>query len=268
MQINGLPIFSPSFRIEGTNVTFSGGDLRNTILDFRKTSAEGFVVASVYCDTGCFDSGDQKHFTIGILLDKSDSRVYFDRNWVYYPGSLRKVVAGGPFATIFVVCTREGQNASGVPVAMGGIDTQTDTDGWAHFYLQGIHDRIIPVKITDPKTSKIIEKEVPVPIVCAETNYIFYKEITVELNENWGAGATSDNTRPTTGIDLSSTDTPSKNEAVADAERETKAKNIAKEIVNLVEARDMAGAKKIVDAIPEGFLKQLVKEDVDKALKQ
>jgi len=181
MHINGLPISSPIFRIQGTDVAFQGGDYRNTVLDFRHTHAPAFGFAEVMSDAGGLGSGDQRHFVINVVLDETDLRAFFDANWVYYPGSLRQVREGGPFASIYVECTRQGQPASGVSVATDGIVTQTITDGTATLNLQNIHKQIFSIKFTDPQNGKVIEKRIPVPIVCACTNEIQYQTIKVEL---------------------------------------------------------------------------------------
>ena len=191
MRVNGAPILSPVFQIEGSKVTFKGGDYRNTVLDFRNTETKAFAMAEVLSDVGCYGLGDQRKYGVGLLLDENDREAFFDDAWVYYSGSLRKVDSEGPFATVYVVCTNNGNPAEGVQVEMGGILKQTADNGWVQFNLKNIQDRIMPVKITSPNSEKTIEKRVALPVVSAsgklDEKYgiynVVYKTILVELTE-------------------------------------------------------------------------------------
>ena len=183
MCVGGVPIFTPSFRMEGSNVVVSGGDFRNTVLDFRKADVEALALAQVFSDLGCFGTVSEKHFTIGLLLDDKDRRMFFDQNWTYYPGNIRKIQTGGPFATVHIQCLRERKEVGGVEVEVGGTRGQTGTNGWASLELKGIQKPILPIKIVDPKGGKPIESRIAVPIASARPGLVHYKTITVELPE-------------------------------------------------------------------------------------
>jgi hypothetical protein len=181
-EIGGTnPIFAPVFRIEGSDVKFNGGDLRNTTIDLRGSSIEAFSFAEVLSEKGQFGTGVHRHFIVAALLDKNDRQVVIDQNWVYYPGNLRKIDANGPFATVFVVCTRNGKASEGVTVEMGGIVDKTDKSGWVEFKLKSIQRRIFSVKVTDPIGGRIINNQIAVPIVSARPEFVFYKVIHIEL---------------------------------------------------------------------------------------
>jgi hypothetical protein len=180
------PIYAPVFRIEGSEVKFNGGDLRNTTIDLRKSNIEVFSVAEVLSETGQFGVGGQKHFIGAVIVDKNDRQVFFDQNWVYYPGSLRTVGGDGPFATVFVVCTRNGKPSEGVNVEMSGTTDKTGRNGWAELKLRNLKTRIVSAKISDPADGGIIEKRIPVPIVSAVPELVFYKVVHIELAQKVG----------------------------------------------------------------------------------
>ena len=175
------PIFAPVFRTEGREMKFSFGDFRNLTIDLRRSTIDAFSLVEVLSDTGQFGSGDQKHFLGSVLVDKSDRRVYIDQEWVYYPGALRTVDAEGPFATVFVACTRGGKAVEGATVEMGGVVDKTDKGGWAELRLKNLKQRIVDAKIVDPASAKTIDKSILVPIVAARPNLIYYRAVHIEF---------------------------------------------------------------------------------------
>lgn len=181
--MGGLPFFAPTFKIEGSEIIFSGGDYRNTILDFSKAETEALVFASILSDLGCWDSGDKKNYTVGILLDEDDRTMFIDKNWVYFPGKLRKVEKDGPFASIHMRCVKGGQGVKGVGLEVNGILVQTDAEGWAFVELKNIESKLLSLKITSPQHPVPVVKKIAVPFVCARPGLIHYKTITVDISQ-------------------------------------------------------------------------------------
>ena len=175
------PIFAPVFRIEGREVKFTFGDFRNLTIDLRGSTIEAFSLTEVLSETGQFGSGDQKHFLGSVVVDKNDRRVFIDQNWVYYPGALRTVDAEGPFATVFVVCTRGGKPVQGADVEMGGSVDKTDKGGWAELKLKNLQQPIVTAKIGDPAHGKTLEKAILVPIVAARPDLIYYRLVHIDF---------------------------------------------------------------------------------------
>ena len=183
MCVGGVPIFIPSFRIEGSNVVFSGGDFRNTVLDFRKADVEVLGLAQVFSKIGCFGTGSEKHYNILVLMDDKDRRLYFDQDWICYPGTIRKIQSGGPFARIDVQCTRGGKEIPGVDVEIGNIRGQTGINGWVTLELKGIQSQILPVGIAGTKLARTIASKIAVPIASAVPGVVIYKALIFDLPE-------------------------------------------------------------------------------------
>lgn len=189
MRVNGNAVLYPVFQVENSEIAFRGNDYRNTVLDLRNTSTAALVVAEVLSDVGCFGEGDQRNYGIGLLVDATDRRAFFDRNWIYYPGSLRAVDPDGPFATVYVVCTDKGKVVEGATIEIGGISSQTNKDGMAQLNIKNIRKQIMSVKATGPGSGKAVEKEFAAPILAASGKLdekfniygVVYRALKVEL---------------------------------------------------------------------------------------
>ena len=183
LSMGGVRFHAPTFKIEGSKVTFSGGDYRNSILDFSKADIEALVFAEVLSELGSYGSGDKKNYSVGILLDKNDRTMFIDSNWVYYPGEKRQVDRGGPFAAIHMRCVEGDQGVKGIALEVNGVRVLTDNDGWAFMELKNLKAQVLSIKITDPRRPEPIERNIAVPVVCARPGLVHYKTITVDLSE-------------------------------------------------------------------------------------
>ena len=182
LRSNGIPLFAPVFKIEDSKVTFSsGGDLRNTNLDFSKAKVEALCIAEILSDLGSFSGSDDSHYVLCVKVDTVDRRMFIDQNWVYYPGKTRKINIEGPFASFDIECVKGNEPVKGVKLELNGIKVQTDDKGNSSFDLKGIKNKILTLIIIDPQSTKHFKKIIAVPIVCARPDFAFYSAIRIDL---------------------------------------------------------------------------------------
>lgn len=181
LSSNGMSLIIPVFKTEDSKVTFSYGDLRNTILDFSKTKVEGLLFAEILSDLGSLNGREGNYYEVAMIIDSVSSRMFIDQNWVFYPGKMRKIENGGPFAKINIECVKENKPVKGVKLELNGIQVQTDAEGNGTFNLKGIKDKILTLTITTPQSNIHFNKRIAVPLVCARPGFMQYLGIRIDL---------------------------------------------------------------------------------------
>jgi hypothetical protein len=172
----------PKFYYKDQEQVSMDDNLSNTIVDFSGSGLDNYRIAKVVW--GKDDSSPS--YSASIQLDKKAPQALIDVDYIYFPGDLRVVDKGGPFATVHVKCTKDQIGIVGAEVQVDDKTAITDKDGLAKLDLTLIRDdywkRVRSLKVTDPATHNSYYWKFAIPIVAARAGTLSYETLWVDLH--------------------------------------------------------------------------------------